>query len=151
VVDAGCHPAAADAEVRPWPAGRVVDADEVAAAIRDRTAVVLDARAAERYRGEVEPIDPVSGHIPGARSAPWIDDLDEEGRFLPVEDLRERFAALGLTDAAQAITHCGSGVTSCHAVFAMKLAGLGDARLYAGSWSDWASDPARPIAVGSDP
>jgi thiosulfate/3-mercaptopyruvate sulfurtransferase len=135
---------------RPWSSDRLADARAAADAVR-AGAPVLDARAAERYRGEVEPFDPVAGHVPGARSAPWTDDLDGDGRFLSPDALRRRFAALGVTDARTAVVYCGSGVTSCHDLFAMRLAGLGEARLYEGSWSDWVNDRDRPVATGADP
>jgi thiosulfate/3-mercaptopyruvate sulfurtransferase len=122
---------------RPWPAGRFVDADAVAAT----GAVVYDARTAERYaRGDPE-IDPRPGHIPGARSAPWADNLGPDGRFRPPEELRARFA-----EAAHrpAIAYCGSGVTACHDLLAMKVAGMHDIALYPGSWSQWGADESRP-------
>ena len=133
---------------RAWPAAEVVDVDEVARALSAGT-VVLDARAAERYRGEIEPIDPVAGHIPGARSAPWTENLDPStGRFLPPDELRERFGALlAMNDV---IAYCGSGTTACHDVLAFEIAGLVRPRLYEGSWSDWCSDPARPVAIGPE-
>lgn len=138
------------AEPRPWPSDRLADAQAVADALAAGTPV-LDARTAERYRAEVEPFDPVAGHVPGGRSAPWADDLDADGRFLSPDALRARFEALGVTDAGTAVVYCGSGVTSCHDLFAMRLAGLGDARLYEGSWSDWVHDGDRPVATGTDP
>ncbi|GGK56101.1 sulfurtransferase [Nocardia camponoti] len=106
---------------------------------------LLDARAAERYRGEVEPIDPQAGHIPGALSAPTTGNLDENGRFLPAEDLAERFAALGEGPFA---VYCGSGVTAAHQVAALAIAGL-DAALYPGSWSQWSNDSDRPVEKGA--
>ncbi|WP_221336691.1 sulfurtransferase [Thermocatellispora tengchongensis] len=109
--------------------------------------VLLDARAAERYRGEVEPVDPVAGHIPGAVSAPTGENVDASGRFLPPERLRARFAALGATETARVGAYCGSGVTASHEVLALRLAGV-PAALYAGSWSHWITDPARPVATG---
>jgi thiosulfate/3-mercaptopyruvate sulfurtransferase len=133
---------------RPWPA--VADADDVAAALRDGSTVVLDSRAVERFRGDVEPYDPVAGHIPGARSAAWAGSLDEGGRFLAPAALRKRFAALGATEGTSTIAHCGSGVTACHTVLALRLACLGEATLYEGSWSDWVSDPTRPVARGPE-
>jgi thiosulfate/3-mercaptopyruvate sulfurtransferase len=139
----------ADPEVRPWPADRLADADVVEAAVRTGEPVV-DARAAERFRGESEPIDPVAGHIPGARSAPWSENLDEHGRFRSPEALRERYRALGVGDAHDAVAYCGSGVTSCLDVFALRLAGLGDARLYEGSWSGWIEGRTRPVATCDD-
>jgi thiosulfate/3-mercaptopyruvate sulfurtransferase len=138
------------AQVRPWPEVRLVDALGVDAAIAAGSPV-LDARSAERYRGDVEPLDPVAGHIPGARSAPWTDNLDEDGRFLSPEELRARFEALGVSGTRAAVVSCGSGVTSCHDVFAMRLAGLGTASLYEGSWSDWVHDRDRPVATGDEP
>jgi len=115
---------------------------------RDPARVVLDARAPERYRGESEPIDPRAGHIPGARSAPFAGNLT--GGPLPVlrapEELRQRYAALGAESAAP-IVYCGSGVTACHDLLALKRAGL-DGSLYAGSWSEWSADPALPIETG---
>ncbi|MGZ4150360.1 MAG: sulfurtransferase, partial [Actinomycetota bacterium] len=131
----------------PWPTDRIVAAGAVESTIRAGTAPVLDARVAERYRGEVEPYDPVAGHVPGARSAPWVDNQDADGRFLPPEVLRERYGALGVTNDA-AIAYCGSGVTSCLDLFAINLAGFGDARLYEGSWSDWVHAGDRPVATG---
>jgi thiosulfate/3-mercaptopyruvate sulfurtransferase len=140
----------AERHVRPWPADRLVDADGVAEALRTG-GVVLDARVGERYRGETEPIDPVAGHIPGARSAPFPDVLRADGRFRPPDDLRAMFEAVGVRDGAQPIAYCGSGVTASLDVFALRLAGLGTARLYEGSWSDWVHDPARPVATGAEP
>lgn len=112
--------------------------------------VLLDGRVAERYSGETEPIDPKAGHIPGARSAPWIDNLDAEARFKAKEELRKRFAELGVDETNGAIVYCGSGVNACHNLLALELAGLSNTRLYAGSWSDWAHHDA-PVATGPDP
>jgi len=111
--------------------------------------VLLDARAGERYRGEVEPIDPRAGHIPGARSAPTTANVDADGRFLPAEQLRARFAALGIEPGTPVAAYCGSGVTAAHEVVALALAGF-DAALFPGSWSQWANHPERPVAVGSE-
>jgi thiosulfate/3-mercaptopyruvate sulfurtransferase len=111
---------------------------------------LIDARAAERFEGRVEPIDPVAGHIPGAVNRFWKDNLAPDGRFKAPGQLREEYLAiLGDTPAAQAVHACGSGVTACHNVFAMELAGLAGSRLYPGSWSEWCSDPARPVALGA--
>ena len=119
------------------------------AAVRELKGVpLLDARAPERYRGEKEPIDPKAGHIPGALSAPWTDNLGPDGRFKAPEDLRRRFADLGAVGGA--VAYCGSGVNACHELLAMRVAGLPDARLYAGSWSDWSSRDL-PVATGADP
>ncbi len=110
--------------------------------------VLLDARAGERFRGEVEPIDPRAGHIPGARSAPTAENVDSDGRFLPPDQLRARFASLGVEPGAPVAAYCGSGVTAAHEVVALALAGF-DAALFPGSWSQWANHPERPVAVGA--
>ncbi len=134
---------------RPWPEEAVSDAREVARSVAAGDAVVLDARMPERYRGDVEPFDPVAGHIPGAVSAPWVGNLDDEtSRFLTPDVLRARFRSLGAERGA--IAHCGSGVTACHELFAMRLAGVPGGRLYEGSWSDWVHE-ARPVATGEEP
>jgi thiosulfate/3-mercaptopyruvate sulfurtransferase len=117
--------------------------------------VLLDARAAERYRGEAEPVDPVAGHIPGAVSAPTAQNVNPDGTFRPPGELAARFAALGVPASvvpgtAAPVTvgaYCGSGVTAAHEVLALALAGI-PAALYAGSWSQWITDPARPVATG---
>ncbi|MGB5830970.1 MAG: sulfurtransferase [Thiohalocapsa sp.] len=110
---------------------------------------VIDARAVERFRGEAEPIDPVAGHIPGAINLPLSDNLDNDGRFLTPDRLRQRFmVAMRDRTAAQVVHSCGSGVNACHNLLAMEPAGLHGSRLYAGSWSEWIRDPARPIAAG---
>jgi thiosulfate/3-mercaptopyruvate sulfurtransferase len=111
---------------------------------------LIDARAGERYRGEKEPIDPKAGHIPGALSAPWSENLGPDGRFKSPEELRKRFAGLGIDAATGAVAYCGSGVTATHDLLAMELAGIRNGRLYAGSWSDWSSRDA-PVATGKDP
>lgn len=132
-------------------AGRLPTVDADGAAALARTGTLLDARAPERYRGEVEPVDPRAGHVPGALSAPTAGNLGPDGRFLPADVLRERFAALGVrprvTDVA---VYCGSGVTAAHEVAALASIGV-EARLYPGSWSQWSSDPARPAATGPEP
>jgi len=134
-----------------WPAGRVVDAATLRRTLRDGSAVVLDARAGERYRGDTEPIDPVAGHVPGAVSAEWAGNRDGEGRFLEPGALRRRYEALGARDDGETIASCGSGLTATLALFAMERAGLGLGRLYEGSWSDWVSDASRPVATGPQP
>jgi thiosulfate/3-mercaptopyruvate sulfurtransferase len=124
--------------------------DAAGAARVAREGVLLDARAAERYRGEAEPVDPVAGHIPDAVSAPTTENLGPGGRFLDLEALRARFAGLGVPAADGAVTtgvYCGSGVTAAHEVLALSLAGI-PAALYVGSWSDWITDPARPLVTG---
>ena len=108
--------------------------------------VLLDARAPERYRGETEPLDPRAGHIPGARNAPWAQNLGPDGRFRPRDELYSLYTPYG----PDVILSCGSGVTACHDILARELAGLPPARLYVGSWSDWCSDPSRPIATGPE-
>ncbi|MFI1765073.1 sulfurtransferase [Streptomyces sp. NPDC020800] len=140
-------PAEGDFEPAPGAAG-LLDADGAAALAR--AGVLLDARAGERYRGEVEPIDRVGGHIPGAVSAPTNENVGPDGRFLPAAELRDRFKALGVSDDAEAGVYCGSGVSGAHEVLALAVAGVPSA-LYVGSWSEWSSDPSRPVAVGADP
>ncbi len=125
----------------------VADVEEVEARRADPAFRLVDARAAERYRGEVEPIDPVAGHIPGAVSAPWAENLDAAGCFLPPEALRARFeTVLGDAPPDGVISYCGSGVTAAHNLLALAHAGLDGARLYPGSWSHWITDPERPVA-----
>ena len=140
----------------PRPASKVslhYDANQMLtdhAAVRDGAAgQLLDARAAPRYRGDVEPLDRVGGHVPGALNRPFADNLDSDGRFKSPVKLREEFAAvLGSTEASDVVHMCGSGVTACHNLLAMEHAGLHGSRLYAPSWSGWVSDPARPVAKG---
>jgi thiosulfate/3-mercaptopyruvate sulfurtransferase len=123
---------------------RILDFD----AVRKLIGVpLIDARAGERYRGEKEPVDPKAGHIPGARSAPWSENLRPDGRFKTPEELRDRFAQLGVDGENGAVIYCGSGVNATHDLLAMELAGLKNGRLYAGSWSDWSARDA-PIATG---
>ncbi|GAA2434101.1 sulfurtransferase [Streptomyces glaucus] len=140
-------PAQGDFEPAPGATG-LLDADGAAALAR--SGVLLDARAGERYRGEVEPIDPVGGHIPGAVSAPTTDNVGADGRFRPAEELRARFRELGVSDGTEVGVYCGSGVSAAHEVLALAVAGL-PAALYVGSWSEWSADPSRPVAVGPDP
>lgn len=123
----------------------LLDAD--AAADLASRGVLLDARPANRFRGEDETIDPKAGHIPGAVSAPATENTHPNGRFLAPEQLRVRFAALGVDGSRPVGAYCGSGVTAAHEVFALELAGI-QAALYVGSWSDWITDPSRPIATG---
>ena len=128
----------------PEPEGLRLTADALAAQL-GRVAL-LDARAPERYRGDVEPLDPVAGHIPGALNRPFSANLGPDGRFLPPEALRAAFQ--GLAGARPVVHQCGSGVTACHNLLAMAVAGLPGGALYAGSWSEWCRDPARPVAQG---
>lgn len=139
--------------------GQMPMLDEAQAAALARSGFLLDARAGERYRGEVEPVDRVGGHIPGAISAPTKDNVTADGRFLDRGELARRFAGLGLPapeqlaeqDGAPSIgAYCGSGVTAAHEVLALRLAGL-PAALYVGSWSNWSADPTRPVATGPEP
>jgi thiosulfate/3-mercaptopyruvate sulfurtransferase len=124
-----------------------IDVEDLA---RERsTRLLIDARAPERFRGEVEPFDPVKGHIPGARNHPTAASLSAEGRFLAPEELRRRFESiLSGRSADSAISYCGSGVTACHNLLAMEVAGLAGARLYPGSWSEWCADERRPVETG---
>ncbi len=126
---------------------RILDFEEVKG---HRGVPVIDSRAAERYRGEKEPVDPKAGHIPGARSAPFAGNLREDGRFKSPEQLRERFAEVGVDPDEGAVVYCGSGVNACHNLLALELAGAKNVRLYEGSWSDWSSRDA-PVATGSEP
>ena len=142
------EPARGDFTARP-DACLVVEADQLGRRLAEPGLTLIDARALPRFRGEVEPLDPVAGHIPGARCAPFTDNLGADGRFLPPEQLRQRFEnLLAGRNPEQLVAYCGSGVTACHNLFAMSLAGLPLAPLYAGSWSEWITDPARPVARG---
>ena len=125
-----------------------LDADGAAALTHD--GVLLDARAAERFRGEVEPVDPRPGHIPGAVSAPTTDNLDADGRMLPSDVLAARFAALGIRPETPVGVYCGSGVTAAHEALALVTAGFPMPSLYAGSYSAWSNGPERPVAGGAD-
>ena len=139
---------------------RVLSAGELAAG----ASVLVDARGADRFAGENETIDPVAGHIPGARNHPFVRNVDAKGRFLPAGELRERWqatlrggalgggtlGAAGVADAKRAIAMCGSGVTACHNLLALEIAGLPGTRLYAGSWSEWIRDKRRPVARGAE-
>ncbi|MGK5501351.1 sulfurtransferase [Streptomyces sp. URMC 125] len=139
-----------EGDFTPRPGGLpVLDADGAAALAR--TGVLLDARAAERYRGEVEPIDKVAGHIPGALSAPTTQNV-REGRtsLRPAAELAARFAGLGIDADTEVGVYCGSGVSGAHEVLALAVAGI-DAALYVGSWSQWSADPSRPVATGPEP
>jgi thiosulfate/3-mercaptopyruvate sulfurtransferase len=126
---------------------RVIERDALAGRLRSGDVALIDARAGERYRGEVEPVDAAPGHIPGALSRPTAGNLGPDGRFLDAATLRARFAELGSADV---VTSCGSGVTACHNALAMRVAGLPDPVLYPGSFSDWARS-AMPVATGEEP
>ena len=140
-------PAAIPAEFPVEGRGGVVTVDEILANLDDGGFVVVDARAPDRFRGENETIDPVGGHIPGARNRCFRDNLDAEGCFRPAAELHEAFLTLlAGVPPEKSVMQCGSGVSACHNLIAMELAGLPGAKLYAGSWSEWCSDLARPVA-----
>ncbi|CAM3734380.1 Thiosulfate sulfurtransferase [Bordetella sputigena] len=150
-VESGAPPAPAAAAAAAPRAALVgaVDAEAVLANLRDPSFTLVDARAAARYRGEVEPIDPEAGRIPGALNRPYTDNLDADGRFKSPARLRQEFQAVLGDRAPSAIVHqCGSGITAAANLFAMELAGLSGSRLYPGSWSEWISDPSRPREKG---
>ncbi len=138
------------AEVSPTVGDRgsmpTVDADDITGG---RVEVVLDARAAERFRGEHEPVDPVAGHIPGAISAPTTDNLTDDGHFRTADELRARFDQFGIRPGTRVAVYCGSGVTAAHEILALELAGV-RASLYPGSWSGWIADPEHEVATGPD-
>jgi thiosulfate/3-mercaptopyruvate sulfurtransferase len=146
------HPLSTDAPAR--PAGSIVAKPslyktvEAADLLAPSPRVIIDARAPDRFRGENETLDPVGGHIPGARNRFFKDNLDASGRFKPAAELRSQFSAL-LPSPEHAVMQCGSGVTACHNLLAMEVAGLRGAALYPGSWSEWCADPERPIATGA--
>ena len=126
-----------------------VDADLVMEMTRAKEGLLIDVRSDERFRGEVEPIDKVAGHIPGANNMPYEDNLDFSGEFMSDEALREHYlAVLGQVSPDKVVHMCGSGVTACHSILAMEHAGLSGAKLYAGSWSEWVADPKRPVVKG---
>lgn len=126
-----------------------VSANDVLANLDTKQSIVLDARANDRFRGENETIDPVAGHIPGARNRVFKDNLQADGCFKPAETLRAEFSAL-IRSPESTIAQCGSGISACHNLLAMEIAGLPGAALYPGSWSEWSSDPSRPVATGQD-
>jgi thiosulfate/3-mercaptopyruvate sulfurtransferase len=131
-----------------YDSSRIASADEVAQRLGQPAGWLIDARAPERFRGEVEPLDRVAGHIPGAVNRPYPENF-AEGRMRAPELLRREFSAsIAGTDPRDVVLSCGSGVTACHNLLAMEHAGLHGARIYAGSWSGWISDPSRPVATG---
>ena len=136
-------PTPTDVAAVKWPDDRFVDVDDVLGAIA-AGATHLDARSADRFAGEANPIDTRPGHIPGSFSRPWQDNLGEDGRFRPAEDLE---AELGPAAHPDLVTSCGSGVTGCHTLLAARLAGQEGGRLYTGSWSEWSQDAERPVAT----
>lgn len=140
----GSRPAARSTPA-PWPPGLLATMDDAA----DPANVVVDARPRARYRGDEEPVDPRAGHIPGARSLPAAEHVDEAGRLLEAGELRRRLARAGIARAGTpVVSYCGSGVTACHTLLVLEHLGLGRGRLYPGSWSQWSGDPARPAATG---
>lgn len=131
---------------RPWPPERLAGIEDA----MDPAGIVLDARDRARYRGDQEPVDPRPGHIPGARNVPCRENLNADGTLLPPERLRQRFVDAGVTDAADVVSYCGSGVTACHNLLVLEYAGLGQGRLYPGSWSQY-SHTGHPAATGDAP
>jgi thiosulfate/3-mercaptopyruvate sulfurtransferase len=129
--------------------GPTVSAGDVLASLQRRALTLVDARGAERYRGDVEPLDPVAGHIPGAVNRPYTQNVLADGTFKAPETLRAELAAVtGNAPAATIVNYCGSGVSACHNLLAMEIAGISGTMLYPGSWSEWCADPARPAARG---
>jgi thiosulfate/3-mercaptopyruvate sulfurtransferase len=128
----------------PWPRERLAEINEVATT----DAVLIDARDRGRFAGGPDPVDPRSGHIPGARNVPTREHLDAEARIASPDTLRATFAQAGIEPGTPVISYCGSGVTACHNLLALERAGLGPARLYPGSWSQWSRDPTRPVEIG---
>ena len=127
----------------------VIGTAEIAARLGNARFVLVDARAAERFTGSIEPIDTLAGHVPGAVNQPYSENLTQEGRFLPAGELRRLWLArLEGKEPSNVAAMCGSGVTACHNLLALEVAGLGGAKLYAGSWSEWIRDSSRPIARG---
>ncbi len=149
-VRSGAEPAATPSEFTLLPERRaLVTTATVLAQLGRPAQTLIDARATPRFRGEVEPLDPVAGHIPGALNRPFGVNLGPDGRFKPAAELRREFEQLlAGRDPATAVHHCGSGVSAIPNLLAMEIAGLGPTALYAGSWSEWCSDPARPMAQG---
>jgi thiosulfate/3-mercaptopyruvate sulfurtransferase len=133
--------------LKPWPQSRLANIDEAV----DPANLVLDARNRDRYRGENEKIDPRAGHIPGAVNIACRENLNPDGTFLLPYQIRERFEETGVREATDVISYCGSGVTACHNLLAMELAGLGQGKLFPGSWSQYSHAPGRPVSTGSQP
>jgi len=148
-VETGLQPANVS-DFTPTPGGMPVLDDPAAATDLARTGLLIDARSGERYRGEVEPIDRIAGHIPGAVSLPTTEHIDSSGRFREPDAIRNLAQRAGARDGVAVAAYCGSGVTAAHTVLALELAGI-EAALYPGSWSQWISDSSRPVATGPDP
>jgi thiosulfate/3-mercaptopyruvate sulfurtransferase len=134
-------------------AGMLVDGEAVEGLREDERTLLVDSRMAERYEGKVEPIDPIAGHIPGARNRPYPANVRsaEDPRFLEPARLREEFARLGADRAERVACYCGSGVNACQNLFALRLAGFEPGLLYEGSWSDWCNDGTRAVRTGTQP
>ena len=149
-MESGLAPATPAGDFRATPRdGWTVSVAAIEANVARPTFTVLDARSASRFAGEPNPMDPVAGHIPGARNRFYGDNLDASGRFKTAELLAADFAAIvGDLPATELVLQCGSGVTACHNLLALEVAGRAGARLYPGSWSEWISDPTRPIERG---
>jgi len=142
-------PPPSHATFAPGRARPTASAAEIGGALAGGALTLIDARVPERYRGDVEPLDPVAGHIPGARNRPYVENVNPDATFKPAGTLRHEFAGLlGATPLDRIVHYCGSGVTGCHNVLAMEIAGLPGSRLYPGSWSEWCADPARPVETG---
>ncbi len=143
------EPVPARFTARPWPTDRLASADETAALASGDEGVVIDARARERFTGEVTQIDPRPGHVPGAVNAPWSAVLGAAGRLRSVDELRAHYRSLGVDDDVPTIAYCGSGVSACMNVLAMEHAGFAPPRLYVASWSGWSADERRPAETGA--
>ncbi|MDP3037396.1 MAG: rhodanese-like domain-containing protein, partial [Rhodocyclaceae bacterium] len=141
------------AQFVPRPRDEIVKTAQVLAKLHAPDLLILDARSEERFAGENETLDPVGGHIPGALNRFYFDNLDDAGCFFkPADELRAEFDdLLGDSSPQNVVQQCGSGVTACHNLLAMEVAGLAGSKLYVGSWSEWCSDPTRPVAVGDQP
>ena len=136
---------AVDHPIREWPTELFADADAAALAGNDPSQVLIDARSPDRFSGENEPVDPKAGHIPGAINLPFSQNLSPDGFFESPEQLRQRFENAGCTEGSATVMYCGSGVSACNNLLAFEHAGLGKARLYAGSWSQWSNSADRPV------
>ncbi len=134
-----------DHPTRDWPTDLIADADAAGLAGSSSQETLVDARSSDRFSGANEPVDPKGGHIPGAINLPFAENLDAEGFFLSAEDLRSRFETAGCADGDSTVMYCGSGVSACNNLLAFEYAGLGRARLYAGSWSQWSNSNDRPV------
>jgi thiosulfate/3-mercaptopyruvate sulfurtransferase len=147
----GRRPNACTVPVRPWPDAVRVTANDISTIVASGSGIVLDARSADRYRGDNEPVDPRPGHIPGALNAPWADNLDATGHLKSADELRSHYAGLGVNRDAPIVVSCGSGVTACSDAVALAHAGFTDIRLFVPSWSGWCADPTRAAVTGAAP